>query len=213
MDLLAPDYRHSALIIIDFQNDCILPEAPFEVPGSYDIFPKLEELTKGVREGGIPLIHVVRAYLADGSNVDLCRRELVQKGTLLFAPYSEGAEFPETLKPDNAPPLDWDALIRGDFQQIGENDWVMYKSRWGAFYRTGLEDFLREKGINTLIFSGCNFPNCPRTSIYEASERDFRIVLAADAMSGLYEKGLLELKNIGVTVTETEDICRCLKNK
>lgn len=55
--------------------------------------------------------------------------------------------------------------------------------------------------------------DCPRTSIYEASERDFRIVLAADAMSGLYEKGLLELKNIGVTVTETEDICRCLKNK
>ena len=103
--------------------------------------------------------------------------------------------------------LDWNQLINGEFQQIGSNDWVMYKSRWGAFYRTGLEAFLREKKVNTLIFSGCNFPNCPRTSIYEASERDFRIVLAADAMSGLYKRGIQELENIGVTVTKTEDIC------
>lgn len=49
--------------------------------------------------------------------------------------------------------------------------------------------------------------------MYEASERDFRIVLAVDAMSGLYEKGIQELKNIGVTVTKTEDICNCLNNK
>ena len=34
------------------------------------------------------------------------------------------------------------------------------------------------------MFCGCNFPNCPRTSIYEASERDFRVVLARDAISG-----------------------------
>lgn len=145
MDLLAPDYRHSALIIIDFQNDCILPGAPFEVVGSYDIFPKLEELTKGVRESGIPIIHVVRAYLEDGSNADLCRRELVQNGTLLFAPYSEGAEFPVALMPDNAPSLDWDSLLSGEFQQVGGNDWVMYKSRWGAFIVPGWRIFFGKK--------------------------------------------------------------------
>jgi len=211
MDLLAPDYGRSALIIIDFQNDCILPGASFEVAGSYEVLPKLQELVKGVRESGMPIVHVVRTYFSDGSNVDLCRRETVQNGAILFQPYSKGADFPEQLKPLDAPELDWRRLIDGEFQQIGNNDWVMYKSRWGAFYRTGLEDFLREKGINTLIFSGCNFPNCPRTSMYEASERDFRIVLAADAMSGLYEKGICELKNIGVTVTKTEDICNCMK--
>src|SRR3989442_358297 len=31
-------------------------------------------------------------------------------------------------------------------------------------------------GISTLVCCGCNFPNCPRTSLYEASERDFRLV-------------------------------------
>lgn len=207
MDLLVPDYAHSALIIIDYQNDCILPGAPFEIAGSYDVLPKLQELVKHVRESDMPVIHVVRAYLPDGSNVDLCRRRLVQNGAVLFQPHSEGIDFPEELKPEDKVELDWNQLINGEFQQIGSNDWVMYKSRWGAFYRTGLEAFLREKKVNTLIFSGCNFPNCPRTSIYEASERDFRIVLAADAMSGLYKRGIQELENIGVAVTKTEDIC------
>jgi hypothetical protein len=56
------------------------------------------------------------------------------------------------------------------------------------------------------VFCGCNFPNCPRTSIYEASERDFRVVLAQDAISGLYDKGLEELENIGVSLLPTNAI-------
>jgi nicotinamidase-related amidase len=76
----------------------------------------------------------------------------------------------------------------------------MYKPRWGAFYDTDLEQHLRESGSNTLVFAGCNFPNCPRTSIYEASERDFRIVLVSDAISGLYDRGIAECRSIGVHV-------------
>jgi len=43
-----------------------------------------------------------------------------------------------------------------------------------------------------------------RTSIYEASERDFRVVLIEDAVSGLYEKGAEEMRKIGVAVMTTE---------
>jgi hypothetical protein len=49
-----------------------------------------------------------------------------------------------------------------------------------------------------VVFVGCNFPNCPRTSMYEASERDFRVVCVEDAISGMYEQGRRELDNIGV---------------
>lgn len=52
------------------------------------------------------------------------------------------------------------------------------------------------------------FSQLPRTSMYEASERDFRLVLAQDAMSGLYERGLQELRGIGVTIAPTDQICR-----
>jgi nicotinamidase-related amidase len=86
----------------------------------------------------------------------------------------------------------------------------MYKPRWGAFYGTRLEEHLRAIGTTTLVFAGCNFPNCPRTSIYEASERDFRVVLAEDAVSGLYDQGRLELRDIGVQLMTARDLVRQL---
>jgi nicotinamidase-related amidase len=58
--------------------------------------------------------------------------------------------------------------------------------------------------VTSLAFTGCNFPNCPRTSIYEASERDFRIVLVEDAVSGLYDRGRKEMTDIGVVLMSAE---------
>lgn len=43
-------------------------------------------------------------------------------------------------------------------QNISENEWVIYKSRWGAFYKTKLEQFLLHKEISTLIFLDVIFP-------------------------------------------------------
>jgi nicotinamidase-related amidase len=82
---------------------------------------------------------------------------------------------------------------------------VMYKPRWGAFYQTKLEQHLRDTGSDTILFVGCNFPNCPRTSIYEASERDFRIMLVSDAVSGLDDQGIKECRAIGVEVRDLSE--------
>lgn len=46
----------------------------------------------------------------------------------------------------------------------------------------------------------------PRTSIYEASERDFRVVVARDALSGLYERGERELVGIGVHLLDASGV-------
>ncbi len=61
---------------------------------------------------------------------------------------------------------------------------------------------LRNIASDTIVFIGCNFPNCPRTSIYEASERDFRIMLVSDAVSGLDDQGIKECRAIGVDVRD-----------
>jgi nicotinamidase-related amidase len=87
---------------------------------------------------------------------------------------------------------------------------AIYKSRWGAFYGTPLEEHLREQGVTSLVFCGCNFPNCPRASIYEASERDFRVVLARDAVSGVYERGERELLGIGVHLLSSAEVAERL---
>ncbi len=62
-----------------------------------------------------------------------------------------------------------------------------------------------------MVFCGCNYPNCPRTSIYEASERDFRVVLVRDAISGLYERGEMEMINIGVDLISSTNVVRRLQ--
>jgi nicotinamidase-related amidase len=98
--------------------------------------------------------------------------------------------------------LDHELLLSGELQQVGPCEHVMYKPRWGAFYHTKLERHLRNTSSDTTVFAGCNFPNCPRTSIYEASERDFRIVLVRDALSGLDEQGVKECRAIGVEVRD-----------
>jgi nicotinamidase-related amidase len=103
-------------------------------------------------------------------------------------------------------------LLSGRIQTLESREVVIYKPRWGAFYNTPLEQYLRAEGISTLVLSGCNFPNCPRASIYEASERDFRLVLVEDAISGLYDQGRREMQNIGVAVLSTEQVIDAIRH-
>jgi len=200
-----PHRECAALLTIDVQRDFSLPGAPLEIAGTIDAVPRIRRLLEAFRAAGSLIVHVVRLYKEDGSNVDPVRRAAVEGGVRLATPGSDGAELVDDLKPDPSLRLDCDALLGGEFQRLGSNEYAMYKPRWGAFYGTALEDFLRSEGVDTLVFTGCNYPNCPRTSIYEASERDFRIVAITDAISGLYERGTQELMNIGVLAVSTEE--------
>jgi nicotinamidase-related amidase len=200
----SPDYDRAALITIDVQRDT-LDGQPFESPGTSLAVPQIARAVDFFRARAQPIVHVVRLYKADGTNVDSCRRLLIEGGSRLVIAGSAGAELAPPLLPSAEIALDADRLLAGELQTIGPAEWIMYKPRWGAFFGTPLEEHLRSIQVSTLVFGGCNFPNCPRTSIYEASERDFRIVVVADALSGLYPVGRKELENIGVRVVDTEE--------
>lgn len=146
-----------------------------------------------------------KMHREDGSNVDHCRKMAIKAGAPIVHLGTNGAELVDELKPSADTRLDADRLSDGEFQEIGPQEWVMYKPRWGAFYRTDLDDFLDAQSIDTIVVCGCNFPNCPRTTIYEASERDYRLVFVPDATSGVYDRGRRELENIGVAVKRTAD--------
>ena len=203
--LTSPDNNHSALIIIDMQRDFILPAATAEIPGTIQSVPKIQQLAQKYRKIDRPIIHMIRLYHQDGSNVDLCRRELVKSGKQIVIAGTLGAEIMDELKPSIDTTLDSKLLLSGLLQKIGPTEWITYKPRWGAFYGTPLESHLHSLDVNTVVITGCNFPNCPRTTIYEASERDFRIVLVKDATSQTYDKALEEMMSIGVSVMDTNE--------
>ena len=135
----------------------------------------------------------------------MCRRQAIENGKQIVISGSDGAELIDELKPFTTVRMNSNLLLFGELQKIGSMEWIMYKPRWGAFYNTPLEKHLDSLDVNTVVVCGCNFPNCPRTTIYEASERDFRIVLITDATSVIYNIGLRELKNIGVSLMKSKD--------
>jgi nicotinamidase-related amidase len=198
-----------ALITVDMQRD-FLAGQPFEIPGTSEILPRLQKLTSTFRRAQLPIVHLVRLYKGDGSNVDLCRRSAVKHGASIVRPGTEGAELAPSLLPRGDLKLDADLLLLGAPQPLGSKEWAMYKPRWGAFFQTSLQQHLMTFGVTSIAFTGCNFPNCPRTSIYEASERDFRIVLVTDAVSGLYDRGQEEMKGIGVMLMTVEELAQAI---
>jgi nicotinamidase-related amidase len=189
----------AALVLIDVQRDFYADDAPLPIAGTAAAIPAMARLATEFRRRARPIVHVVRLYRPDGSNADVVRKQAIEQGARMAVPGSAGSQIAAELLP-NAVDLEHELLLSGELQQVGPREHVMYKPRWGAFYQTNLEQHLRDTGSDTTVFAGCNFPNCPRTSIYEASERDFRIMLVSDAVSGLDDRGIKECRAIGVDV-------------
>jgi nicotinamidase-related amidase len=194
----APEPARSVLLTIDVQRDFSESGAPAEIAGTMDCVPAMQSVVEAYRRAGLPIIHVVRLYLEDGSNAEFCRKKAFETGKGVVTPGSDGAEIVLSLKPRREIRLDADLLLRSNLQPAGEREWILYKPRWDAFHNTPLESHLRSLGASTVVVVGCNFPNCPRSTVYGASMRDFRVVLIPDAVSGVYNRGLRELNNIGV---------------
>lgn len=201
-----PVAAESTLLTIDVQRDVTHPDAPMTIPGTAGAVSNMARVVERYRAWDRPIVHVVRLYRSDGSNVDRCRRDDIESKTQSLTPGTDGSQLVTELLANPTIRLDAAALLEGEFQSIGENEWIMYKPRWGAFYETKLSDHLDDMGVTTVTVCGCNYPNCPRTTLYEASERDYRIALVEDATSQTYDRGMNELANIGTLVLQTDEL-------
>lgn len=191
---IAPDLSRSALLVIDTQVDFIDGGA-CPIPGTTQILPNIARLLAAYRDAAAPIVHVVRLY--DGDDVDLLRRAAIAAGAPIARPGSAGSQIAPELRLPGAPDLDAPTLLAGHLQHFGPHEVAVWKPRWSAFYRTGLDAHLAALGVHTVVFAGCNYPNCPRASIYDASERDYRVLLASDAISGVKAHHLEEAGRIG----------------
>ena len=146
--------------MIDVQRD-FLDDGVCAVPGTTAVLPAIARLLAAFRQARLPIIHVARIYRADGGNVDLCRRAAVESGIAIARPGTPGIELADALPPLGAASLDSGLLLSGDLQQLGEGEWAMYKSRWGAFYRTRLEDQLLVVGRDDACICRLQFFELP----------------------------------------------------
>jgi len=200
------NWNSSALLIIDMQNDFAKTSGSAYIEGTAGMTKNLAGMAGLFRAKNRPVIHIVRLYFEDGSNAELCRRPLIQEGTKMVVPGSEGARIVSDLLPAGAVVYSDEDLLKGQIIRLDEQDYVAYKPRWGAFYRTNLDSWLRNAGIDSLVVAGCNFPNCPRTTVFEASERDYHLAIVPETISKIYTKGVEELQAIGVNVLDMDGL-------
>ena len=62
---------------------------------------------------------------------------------------------------------------------------VRSKKRYSVFTPTDLEFVLRRRGVDTVILAGINTTTCVLCAAFEATNRDFRVVVAADAVDSM----------------------------
>ena len=100
----------------------------------------------------------------------------------------------ETTAPDGTPSR---VLIRDTWNTdiVPElapepGDVVLYKHRYSGFYETDLDDVLKGRAIETLIFTGCTTSVCVESTIRDAMFRDYRCLLLADCTAEPIGAGL-----------------------
>ena len=209
-DYCTPERDRTALLTLSVQRDFTAPGSPVTAPGLARVLPNIQKLVRFFRDSGRPVFHSVRLYRPDGSNVDVCRRQAVEEGLRILMPGTFGAELVDEIKPAQEVRLAPEQLLSGEFQDIGPREHVFYRPRWSAFFNTGLEQALRDRGITTLAICGFGFSTGVRATIYEASARDFRIVLLPDAVAGADEQTIRELGRLGVYLIDSAPCQRWL---
>ncbi|HHU87287.1 MAG: cysteine hydrolase family protein [Pelotomaculaceae bacterium] len=187
----------TALLIIDMQNDFCLPGAPFEVKGALSVAAQIKKALDAGRSFGLPIVHVIRHYRADGTDVEITRLQaFMEKGGALIEG-TKGAEIIDGLKP-----------VKGEY--------IVVKKRWSAFFQTELDILLRRLKVNRIVVTGVQTPNCIRATVWDANSLDYEVILLTDGTGAMspevHQANLFDMQNIGIELMTTEEFITYLHN-
>ena len=165
---------HTALVIIDVQNDFCAGQGMMAVEGFDMTFVQsmaalLPDMLARARAANVLVVFVRNVYNASPnlylSDVWLEQASRKRKGSYITRPVcvanSWGADFFAHVKP-----LETEAIVT--------------KHRYGAFQNTDLETILRANGIRTVVLGGCATNVCVETTAREAFLRDYYVIVAED---------------------------------
>ncbi|KAK9923401.1 hypothetical protein M0R45_031823 [Rubus argutus] len=155
---MADKWKNTALLVIDMQKDFIDVDGPMLVKGGKAIVPNVIEAVQIARQRGILVVWVVREHDPLGRDVELFRRHLYpsEKG----APTVKGQIGAELV----------DGLV------IEEGDYKLVKTRFSAFFATHLDSFLKGVGIDSLVVTGVQTPNCIRQTVFDGVALNYKSV-------------------------------------
>jgi nicotinamidase-related amidase len=164
MSTSAPiDPSHTALLVMDYQNGII-----GMVDNSDELLAIVSNLTKMFREHG-GTVGYVRVGFADG---DLDDVPATSGMAAMITPERREymhADNPATQIHDEIAPQEGDIVVR--------------KQRVGAFSTTDLHEQLQARGIDTLVLAGISTSGCVHSTVLDAFDRDYRVIVLSDAVA------------------------------
>jgi len=188
-----------ALLVIDMQNEFVKPHwSPDWVPEATKQVPRIRRLIEHCRSKSVPVIYTVYSQT---------HKYLDRPKTGKFMPgrYSE---------------LDIDFSVFFVDGQVWhelaprEDEIVIRKSSYGAFYDTPLETILKNLGKDTVIICGTLTNCCCGTTARQAYERSFKVIFGSDVTSTddpeMQEPELKVLRKGYAKVMAAEEIIKVL---
>ncbi len=112
-----------------------------------------------------------------------------KQSLVIFVRVNSSPDGKNMLRPEADEPMTRSGKMPGDWAEIvpelnkQENDLLITKHQWGAFYGTELDLELRRRGITTVILGGIATNYGVESTARDAYERAYQIVFASDAMA------------------------------
>ena len=184
-----------ALLVIDMQDEFVKPHwAPDWVPVATRQVPRIKRLITHCRSKNIPVIYTVYSKTHNYS-------DRPRTGKFMPGRYTElDIDFSQFFIEGQV----WHELAPR------EDEIVIHKPSYGAFYDTPLETILKNLGKDTVIICGTVTNICCGMTARQAYERSFKVIFGSDVTStddpDLQEPELKVLRKNFARVLTAEEI-------
>src|SRR5687768_6536081 len=176
--MLRFDPRTTVAVAIDMHRGHLDPEVatlPLPAERCGPVVKRAAALFAGLRERGVPIVHVVTEYRDSAE---------IAANPFWKAAHDDPAKARRGILRHNlagSPGTEIIAELRDPRDLV-----VHGKKRYSSFHATDLEFVLRRTlGVDTVILAGINTTTCVLCAGFEATNLDFRVIVAADAVDSM----------------------------
>ena len=151
---------HPALLIVDFVNGFADP-AQFGGGNISDAIANTKPLLALARAKGLPVAYSRAVYADDGSDAGVFCLKVPSLKAL-----TEDAEA--------------SAIVAALAPAEGEH--IVRKTQPSMFFGTDLADWLKAKGVDTVLVTGCTTSGCVRATVVDAMSHNFLTIVVGDCV-------------------------------
>jgi nicotinamidase-related amidase len=170
--------RHTALLVVDMQNDYCTPEGASDRNGR-DLsairaaIPSVCTLIESARTVGIGIVFT--RYTLGPGGAGLSGPEILRRGRNF-------AGVQSTIKGT------WGHELIAELPYRPDQDLVIEKRRLSSFIGTDLDLILRARGVKTVVIAGVVTQGCVECTVRDAAGYDYYVAVAADCVASTEQR-------------------------